>query len=139
MNNGDAIKKALARPDVQKKMSEQARRAWSDPEMRQERIEAMRRAGARKRRRKRLSHEVRGGAKMGEPRLVAILDHCIAELQKYQEQQISELVAAHGESWVSTPQDALDDPEVQLIHKELEHLRIRRQNLIDKEQEKEQK
>jgi len=36
-------------------------------------------------------------------------------------------------------QDALDDPEVQLIHKELEHLRIRRQNLFDKEQEKEQK
>jgi hypothetical protein len=52
MNNGAAIRKALARPDVQKKMREQAKRAWADPEMRQERIEAMRRAGARKRRRK---------------------------------------------------------------------------------------
>ena len=49
MNNGVGIKKALARPDVRKKMSEQAKRSWADPEMRQERILAMRRAHARKR------------------------------------------------------------------------------------------
>jgi len=52
MNNGVAIKKALARPDVRKKMREQANRAWANPKPRQERILAMRRAGARKRRRK---------------------------------------------------------------------------------------
>jgi hypothetical protein len=49
MNNGVAIKKALARPDVRKKMREQANRAWADPELPQERILAMRRAGAGKR------------------------------------------------------------------------------------------
>jgi hypothetical protein len=38
MNNGVAIKKALARPDVRKKMREQANRAWADAELRQERI-----------------------------------------------------------------------------------------------------
>ena len=52
MNNGIAIRKALARPEVVKKMREQAKRAWADPEMRRERILAMRRAGARKRGRK---------------------------------------------------------------------------------------
>ena len=52
MNNGAAITKALARPDVRKKMIEQAKRTWANPEMRMERILAMRRAGARKRRRK---------------------------------------------------------------------------------------
>ena len=52
MNNGAAIKKALARPDARKKMSEQAKHSWADPDMRRERISAMRAAHARKRRRK---------------------------------------------------------------------------------------
>jgi hypothetical protein len=39
---------------------------------------------------------------MGNPGSVAILDHCIADLEKHQGQQIRDLVAAHGESSLYT-------------------------------------
>jgi len=43
---------------------------------------------------------------MGNARLVAFLDHCIAEFEKYLEEQISDLVAAHAGSSLYTAEDA---------------------------------
>jgi hypothetical protein len=67
---------------------------------------------------------------MGDPGLVAILDRWIAELEKYREQQITDLVASHGESSLYMPEDALDDDELRLSSVMLDDLRILRKKVI---------
>ena len=70
---------------------------------------------------------------MGDPDLVAMLDHWIAQAEKHKDEQISELVAAHKESSLYTVEDALEDPQLQSICKILEDLTLLRQKVIDGE------
>ena len=65
---------------------------------------------------------------MGNPGLVAILDHCIAEFEKYLEEQISDLVAPHAGSSLYTAEDALE--ELWPIRGWLEDLRILRKKVV---------
>jgi len=67
---------------------------------------------------------------VGDLGLVAIVDRWIAELEKEREEQISDLVAAHGESSLYTAEDALDDPELRLSSMMLDDLRILRKKVI---------
>jgi hypothetical protein len=68
------------------------------------------------------------GAKVGNPRLVDLLDHCIAEFEKYLEEQISDLVAAHAGSSLYTAEDASE--ELWSIRGWLEDLRVLRKKVI---------
>jgi hypothetical protein len=65
---------------------------------------------------------------MGSPDLVAILDHCIAEFEKYLEEQISDLVAAHAGSSLYTAEDALE--ELWSIRGWLDDLKVLRKKVV---------
>jgi hypothetical protein len=67
---------------------------------------------------------------MGSPGLVAILDHCLAELEEYKQQVISELTAA--QSSLSTLEDTLEDPEIRLILEAIDYLKDIRKKLLEK-------
>ncbi len=65
---------------------------------------------------------------MGNARLVAFLDHCIAEFEKYLEEQTSDLMAAHAGSSLYTAEDALE--ELWSIRGWLDDLRVIRKKVI---------
>jgi hypothetical protein len=65
---------------------------------------------------------------MGNARLVAFLDHCIAKFENYLEEQISDLMATHAGSSLYTTEDALE--ELWSIRGWLDDLRVLRKKVI---------
>ena len=70
---------------------------------------------------------------MEDPVLAAILKQCIAEVEKHKQEQIGEFTGAYGQSALSTPKDAEDDPEIRLTIDVLDGLNALLEKVSDEE------
>ena len=61
--------------------------------------------------------------------LIAALDQCIAVFEEYRKQETSEYTAAHGQSSLSTPEEALDDPDIKFIGDAIDDLHYLRKKV----------
>jgi hypothetical protein len=66
---------------------------------------------------------------MGNPELVAALDLVIAEVESQRREQIAGFMAAHGESSLSTIEDAVDDADLRWMSDLIDHLMILRKKV----------